>query len=357
MEGTWVEQAVFIWLLGGYQKKVPRSRKGLITQNMTTKAMTKIGDAQKHAHSLANEALAKLLVEGGVGKMLTDLAMMRPYLLELSKRFTHLKKGEDILGYTSIDGEKGFCLGEIGRTYRACKYAMHGGNKDRKPTVKKPTPKLLTAGTPENKTENVSVSTPVEFIPVTVLVEGMIIAYGGEKFMVDEIRWADRDPMRPTLSVLLALVGDAPKDPVVAPTEKTNHQIAVNSEAAAARRDGKAGLVRKRKGVERLNVPDTKKALAPVRSLREMNADDLRTRIAMLEQLEQKMGADEYSFAGFHRGTALKSLLRYSNPCADRAMQRRNAGCCHDYHRQQGHDYHRQQDSTDPKDESRHHDC
>jgi hypothetical protein len=50
-------------------------------------AMTKIEDAQAHAYSLANEALAKYLVEKGVGKMLLDLAMMRPYLIELASRF------------------------------------------------------------------------------------------------------------------------------------------------------------------------------------------------------------------------------------------------------------------------------
>src|ERR1035441_4123733 len=115
-----------------------------------TKAMTKIEDAQKHAQSLADEALAKYLVEKGVGRMLLDLATMRPYLIELAKRFKHLKKGETILGYTSMDGEHGFCLGEIGRTYRACKYAMDGGNTKRSTPAPNPTQKQLTTGMPEN---------------------------------------------------------------------------------------------------------------------------------------------------------------------------------------------------------------
>src|ERR1039457_4900010 len=130
-----------------------------------TKALAKIEDAQAHAYSLANEALAKYLVDKGVGKMLLDLATLRPYLTELARRFTHLKKGETILGYTSMDGEDGFCIGEIGRTYRVCKYVMDGGNTSRKPAPN-PTQKQLTAGMPENKTETVSVS-PTE------LTEGM----------------------------------------------------------------------------------------------------------------------------------------------------------------------------------------
>jgi hypothetical protein len=44
-----------------------------------TKAMMKLDDAQAHAHSFANEELAKYLVDRNVGKMLLDLAMMRPY--------------------------------------------------------------------------------------------------------------------------------------------------------------------------------------------------------------------------------------------------------------------------------------
>jgi hypothetical protein len=150
------------------------------------KAMAKIDDAKAHAHSLANEALAKMLVDGGVGKMLMDLAMMRPYLIELALRFKHLKKGETILGYTSMDGEDGFCLAELNRTYRACKYVMDGGNNKRKRTSPKPAPnppqKQLTAGMPENKTENVSVSTePIRFLNIDEAGEKGIII-NGKKF-------------------------------------------------------------------------------------------------------------------------------------------------------------------------------
>lgn len=164
--------------------------------------MMKLDDAQAHAHSLANEALAKMLVDGGVGKMLMDLTMMRPYLIELALRFKHLKKGETIMGYTSMDGDDGFCIGEIGRTYRACKYAMDGGNKKRKKRIApKPTQKQLPDGTTENKTENVSV------LPAVVKLEpGMVLSIEGRKFTLVSIG----DPMIPY------------DDPFIVPVEGIN---------------------------------------------------------------------------------------------------------------------------------------
>ena len=173
------------------------------------KAMMKLDDAQAHAHSLANEALAKMLVDGGVGKMLMKLVELRPYLLELAKRFTHLTKGEDILGYTSMDGEKGFCLGEIGRTYRACKYAMDG---DRKPQTKKPTPtpKQLTDGTPtptENKTEQSSVSITTLKMNQVVRIEG----FGEQQWIVKLGTQANKMKALP----IFVMHWDAPTKPTV----------------------------------------------------------------------------------------------------------------------------------------------
>lgn len=172
------------------------------------KAITKIEDAKAHAHGLANDALAKMLVDGGVGKVLMDLAMMRPYLIELAKRFKHLKKGETILGYTSMDGDGGFCLGEIGRTYRACKYAMDGGNTSRKPAPN-PTQKQLTAGMPENNTETVSVS-PTE------LTEGMNIIFEGVAYSVVLTKLSLDHANANGLPVIELTVEPVKKDPVVA---------------------------------------------------------------------------------------------------------------------------------------------
>jgi hypothetical protein len=85
-------------------------------------------DLRAHAHDLPNEALAKHLVNG-VGPMLRKLAELRPYLEELTKRFAHLRKGQTIMGYSTLDA---FCRAELHRTSRAIHYALSGGNPNNK---------------------------------------------------------------------------------------------------------------------------------------------------------------------------------------------------------------------------------
>jgi hypothetical protein len=80
-------------------------------------------NAKAHAHDLSNEALAILLVNSGLGPTLRKLSELLPYLDELTKRFTHLRKGQTIMGYASMNA---FCLGELHRTSRAVRYALHG---------------------------------------------------------------------------------------------------------------------------------------------------------------------------------------------------------------------------------------
>lgn len=85
--------------------------------------------AKAHAHDLSNEALAKHLVNSGLGPTLRKLSELLPYLDELTKRFTHLRKGQTIMGYTSMNA---FCLGELHRTSRAVRYALNGRTPSRK---------------------------------------------------------------------------------------------------------------------------------------------------------------------------------------------------------------------------------
>lgn len=82
-----------------------------------------------HAHDLSNEALAKHLLNSGLRATLRKLTELLPYLDELTKRFTHLRKGQTIAGYTSMDA---FCLGELHRTSRTVRYALSGGNPNNK---------------------------------------------------------------------------------------------------------------------------------------------------------------------------------------------------------------------------------
>ncbi|MGC2536143.1 MAG: hypothetical protein WA350_05135 [Candidatus Sulfotelmatobacter sp.] len=85
--------------------------------------------AKAHAHDLSNDALAKHLVNSGLGPTLRKLSELLPYLDELTKRFTHLCKGQTIMGYTSMNV---FCLGELHRTSRAVRYALSGRNTSKK---------------------------------------------------------------------------------------------------------------------------------------------------------------------------------------------------------------------------------
>jgi hypothetical protein len=85
--------------------------------------------AKAHAHDLSNDALAKLLVNSGLGPTLRKLSELLPYLEELTKRFTHLRKGQTIMGYTSMNA---FCLGELHRTSRAVRYALNGRTPSKK---------------------------------------------------------------------------------------------------------------------------------------------------------------------------------------------------------------------------------
>jgi hypothetical protein len=85
-------------------------------------------ELRAHAHDLSNEALAKHLVNA-VGPMLRKLAELRPYLEELTKRFAHLREGQTIMGYSTLDA---FCRAELHRTSRAIHYALSGGNPNNK---------------------------------------------------------------------------------------------------------------------------------------------------------------------------------------------------------------------------------
>jgi hypothetical protein len=86
-------------------------------------------DLKAHAHDLSNDALAKHLINSGLRATLRKLTELLPYLDELTKRFTHLRKGHTIMGYTTMDA---FCRAELHRTSRAVRYALSGGNPSNK---------------------------------------------------------------------------------------------------------------------------------------------------------------------------------------------------------------------------------
>ena len=90
---------------------------------------TKFADLKAHAHDLSNDALAKHLLNSGLRETLPKLTELLPYLEELTKRFTHLRKGQTIMGYTTMDA---FCRVELHRTSRAVRYALSGGNPNNK---------------------------------------------------------------------------------------------------------------------------------------------------------------------------------------------------------------------------------
>lgn len=91
--------------------------------------------AKVHARDLSNDALAKHLVNSGLGPTLRKLSELLPYLEELTKRFTHLRKGQTIMGYTSMNA---FCLGELHRTSRAVRYALSGRTPSKKDEESEP---------------------------------------------------------------------------------------------------------------------------------------------------------------------------------------------------------------------------
>lgn len=82
-------------------------------------------ELKAYAHDLSNDALAKYLINSGLSATLRKLTELLPFLEELTKRFTHLRKGQTIMGYSTMDA---FCRGELHRTSRAVRYALSGGN-------------------------------------------------------------------------------------------------------------------------------------------------------------------------------------------------------------------------------------
>jgi hypothetical protein len=100
-----------------------------VRNNSAEQCSTLPGVAKAHAHDLSNDALAKHLVNSGLGPTLRKLSELLPYLDELTKRFTHLRKGQTIMGYTSMNA---FCLGELHRTSRAVRYALNGRTPSKK---------------------------------------------------------------------------------------------------------------------------------------------------------------------------------------------------------------------------------
>jgi hypothetical protein len=98
-------------------------------QNKAEIISVSFADLKAHAHDLSNDALAKHLINSGLRATLRKLTELLPYLDELTKRFTHLRKGQSIMGYTTMDA---FCRGELHRTSRAVRYALSGGNPNNK---------------------------------------------------------------------------------------------------------------------------------------------------------------------------------------------------------------------------------
>jgi hypothetical protein len=94
-------------------------------QNKAEIISVSFADLKAHAHDLSNDALAKHLLNSGLRATLRKLTELLPYLDELTKRFTHLCKGQTIMGYATMDA---FCRGELHRTSRAVRYALSGGN-------------------------------------------------------------------------------------------------------------------------------------------------------------------------------------------------------------------------------------
>jgi hypothetical protein len=98
-------------------------------RNNNAEQCSTLSQAKAHAHDLSNEALAKHLVNSGLGPTLRKLSELLPYLEELTKRFTHLRKGQTIMGYASMNA---FCVGELHRTSRAVRYALYGRTPSKK---------------------------------------------------------------------------------------------------------------------------------------------------------------------------------------------------------------------------------
>lgn len=98
-------------------------------RNKTEIISVSTADLRAHAHDLSNDALARHLINSGLGATLRKLTELLPYLEELTKRFAHLRKGQTILGYSTLDS---FCRAELHRTSRAVHYALNGGNSANK---------------------------------------------------------------------------------------------------------------------------------------------------------------------------------------------------------------------------------
>jgi hypothetical protein len=101
-----------------------RARRGAVPHKAEI-ISSSFAEGKAHAHDLSNDALARHLIGSGLGVKLRKLSEFQPYLYELTKRFTHLRKGQTIMGYTSMDA---FCRAELHRTARAVRYALSGGN-------------------------------------------------------------------------------------------------------------------------------------------------------------------------------------------------------------------------------------
>ena len=140
-------------------------------------------DLKAHAHDLSNEALAKHLVNG-VGPMLRKLTELRPYLEELTKRFAHLRKGQTIMGYSTLDA---FCRAELHRTSRAIHYALSGGNPNNKKKGEESHPKSFWSDLAHSLNELVpSSSDGVEHKIVNRIETALLKMRAGEKI---EPKW------------------------------------------------------------------------------------------------------------------------------------------------------------------------
>jgi len=145
----------------------------------------KFADLKAHAHDLSNDALAKHLLNSGLRETLPKLTELLPYLEELTKRFTHLRKGQTIMGYTTMDA---FCRGELHRTSRAVRYALSGGNPNNKKKGEESAPENFWAALAHNLNELVpSASDGVEHKVPNRVETAILKLRAGEKI---EPKWA-----------------------------------------------------------------------------------------------------------------------------------------------------------------------
>jgi hypothetical protein len=141
-------------------------------------------DLKAHAHDLSNDGLAKHLINSGLRATLRKLTELLPYLDELTKRFTHLRKNQSIMGYTTMDA---FCRGELHRTSRAVRYALSGGNPNNKKQGEENEPKSFWADLANRLNELVpSSSDGVEHKVVNRIETAILKIRAGEKI---EPKW------------------------------------------------------------------------------------------------------------------------------------------------------------------------